>query len=155
MRGFNWLRLLTLFSLTVLCFYTKSTVMAAVLLAAFPLVFSIIRAGYRRFAWIAIAVGVIIGIIFVFDITRSSTFRNIITWYKSAVRYGLSEVPKILVGNKSDLIEDRKIILPMAEHLSEKLNAPYFETSVRTGQNVKLIFKKIAELVYISKISDV
>ncbi|MFX0031689.1 MAG: Rab family GTPase [Candidatus Hodarchaeota archaeon] len=88
------------------------------------------------------------GMILVFDITRSSTFSNINNWYSTAVKYGLSEIPRILIGNKIDLEEDRKIILPMAEHLSEKLNAPYFETSALTGENVKKIFYKIADLVY-------
>ncbi|MFX1313826.1 MAG: Rab family GTPase [Promethearchaeota archaeon] len=86
--------------------------------------------------------------ILVFDITRSSTFSNINNWYSTAVKYGLSGIPRILIGNKIDLKDDRKIIMPMAEHLSEKLDAPYFETSALTGDNVKLIFHKIAELVY-------
>ena len=93
------------------------------------------------------------GIILVFDLTRTSTFSNINNWYGSAVKYGLSGVPRILVGNKADLKDDRKIILPMAEHLSKKLNAPYFETSTQTGKNVKLIFRKIAEMVYNSKLN--
>jgi len=91
------------------------------------------------------------GMLLVFDITRSSTFSNINNWYNSAVKYGLSGVPRILIGNKAHLKEQRKIILPMAEHLSEKLKAPYFETSNLTGQNVKAVFQKIAELVYLSK----
>jgi small GTP-binding protein len=93
------------------------------------------------------------GIILVFDITRSSTFSNINNWWSTCVKYGLSELPRILIGNKIDLKDERKIILPMAEHLSEKLNAPYFETSALTGENVKLIFQKIAELVYSYKSS--
>ena len=91
------------------------------------------------------------GILLVFDMTRTSTFSNVNNWYSSAVKYGLSGVPRILIGNKLDLKDDRKIILPMAEHLSEKLNAPYFETSALTGENVKVVFQKIAELVYKSK----
>ena len=91
--------------------------------------------------------------ILVFDVTRSSTFSNINNWYNTAVKYGLSHIPRILVGNKIDLKDDRKIILPMAEHLSEKLDAPYFETSALTGKNVKEVFNKIAELVYESKSS--
>jgi len=39
----------------------------------------------------------------------------------------------------------------MAEHLSEKLNAPYIETSALTGENVDFVFNKIADLVYKSK----
>jgi small GTP-binding protein len=91
------------------------------------------------------------GVILVFDVTRSSTFSNVNNWWNSAVKYGLSGVPRILIGNKIDLKDERKIILPMAEHLSEKLNAPYFETSALTGENVKMVFDKIAELVYKAK----
>ena len=89
----------------------------------------------------------------VFDITRSSTFSNVNNWYSSAVKYGLSGIPRILIGNKVDLKDERKIILPMAEHLSEKLNAPYFETSALTGENIKVVFNKIADLVYKSKVN--
>jgi len=88
------------------------------------------------------------GMLLVFDTTRSSTFSNINKWYNSAVKYGLSGIPRILVGNKIDLKNERKIILPMAEHLSEKLNAPYFETSALTGENIRDVFQKIAELIY-------
>jgi small GTP-binding protein len=91
------------------------------------------------------------GMILVFDITRSSTFSNINNWYNSAVKFGLSGIPRILIGNKIDLKDERKIILPMAEHLSEKLNAPYFETSALTGETVKEVFEKIAELVFTYK----
>ena len=89
--------------------------------------------------------------ILVFDVTRSSTFSNINNWYNTAVKYGLSYIPRIFGGNKIDLKDDRKIILLMAEHLSEKLDAPYYETSARIGKNVKEVFNKIAELVYESK----
>ena len=88
------------------------------------------------------------GMLLVFDMTRSSTFSNITNWYASAEKFGLSNIPRILVGNKMDLKDERKIILPMAEHLSEKLNAPYFETSALTGDTVKEVFQKIAELVF-------
>ncbi len=91
------------------------------------------------------------GMFLVLDITRSSTFSNVNNWYSAAMKYGLSGIPKILIGNKVDLKEERKIILPMAEHLSEKWSAPYYETSALTGENVKLVFQKIAELVFKSK----
>ena len=92
------------------------------------------------------------GMMLVFDITRSSSFSNMNNWYNTAVKYGLSGIPRILIGNKIDLKEERKIIQPMADHLSEKLNAPYFETSAATGQNTKIVFEKIAEMLYHSKI---
>ena len=91
------------------------------------------------------------GMLMVYDVTRSSTFSNVKNWYNTAVKYGLSGIPRILVGNKIDLKDERKIIVPMAQHLAEELNASYFETSALTGENVKLIFRKIAELIYHSK----
>jgi len=92
------------------------------------------------------------GILLVYDMTRSSTFSNVNNWQSSALKYGLSGIPRILIGNKVDLKDERKIIRPMAEHLSEKINAPDFETSALTGEKVKVVFQKIAELVYKSKV---
>jgi small GTP-binding protein len=86
--------------------------------------------------------------ILVFDITRSSTFSNVNNWFNECVKYGLSSIPRLLVGNKVDLKNERKIVLPHIEHLSNKLNAPYFETSAKTGEKVGAIFQKITELVY-------
>ncbi len=94
------------------------------------------------------------GMMLVYDITRSSSFSNINNWFNTSVKYGLSGIPRILIGNKMDLKDERKIILPMAEHLSEKLTAPFFETSALTGENVKSIFRKIAELTLHSKLED-
>ncbi len=91
------------------------------------------------------------GIILVFDITRQSTFSNINNWWAAAVKYGLSGVPRILVGNKIDLKDERKIILPMATHLAEKLGAQYFETSAKNGENVSLIFETLSKLIYNQK----
>lgn len=94
------------------------------------------------------------GMVLVYDVTRSSSFSNINNWYSTAVKYGLSAIPRILIGNKIDLKDERKIILPMAEHLSQKINAPFFETSALTGENVHLIFQKIAELTLLSKLEE-
>ena len=94
------------------------------------------------------------GMILVYDTTRSSSFSNVNNWYSTSVKYGLSGIPRVLIGNKIDLKDEKKIILPMAEHLSQKLNAPFFETSALTGENVTSIFHKIAELTLLSKSQD-
>ncbi|MHA2340199.1 MAG: Rab family GTPase [Candidatus Hodarchaeales archaeon] len=94
------------------------------------------------------------GMMLVYDVTRSSSFSNVNNWYSTSVKYGLSGVPRVLIGNKVDLKDEKKIILPMAEHLSQKLNAPFFETSALTGENVSNIFHKIAELTLLSKLQE-
>jgi len=94
------------------------------------------------------------GMMLVYDTTRSSSFSNVNNWFSTSVKYGLSGIPRILIGNKIDLKDDRKIIKPMAEHLSQKINSQFYETSALTGENVKSIFQKMAELAAISKLKD-
>ena len=94
------------------------------------------------------------GMMMIYDITRSSSFSNINNWYSTAVKYGLSGIPRLLIGNKIDLNDERKIILPMAEHLSEKIGTQFFETSALTGENVQSIFQKIAQLTLRSKLEE-
>lgn len=86
------------------------------------------------------------GIVYAFDISRSQTFTNVKNWHKTCIKYGLSGIPAILVGNKKDL-PDRKIIPPMAENLAKQLDLPFYETSALTGDNVDKIFLKITELM--------
>ena len=89
------------------------------------------------------------GIILVFDITKDSSFNNMNNWWQTCINFGLSEIPRILVGVKDNLlISEREITPSMAMHLSESLNAPYFETSTLNGDNIKKIFHKMAELIY-------
>ena len=90
------------------------------------------------------------GMILVFDVTRSATFSNVNNWYNSAVKYGLSEIPRILVGiiKDEESKKERKITLPMAEHLGKTLQAPYFEVFLDTGENIGLVFQTIAEMIY-------
>ena len=94
------------------------------------------------------------GVILAYDTTRSSSFSNVNNWWQTCIKYGLSGVSRLLIGNKIDLKDEKKIILPMAEHLSQKLNAPFYETSAITGENVKEIFHRIAELTLLSKLQE-
>lgn len=91
------------------------------------------------------------GLMLIFDVTRTSTFSNVKNWYNQCVKFGLSGTPRILIGNKTDLKGERKIVQPHANHLSDELNAQYFETSALTGDNVELIFESIAKKVYLWK----
>jgi len=91
------------------------------------------------------------GMVLVFDITRQSTFSNVKNWWNTAVKYGLSGVPRVLIGNKIDLESERKIVQPHADHLSSELNAQYFETSAKSGESVDEIFKTIAKITFDSK----
>jgi hypothetical protein len=104
LRGFNWLRLLSLIVLAILCFYTKNTVIAALLLAPLPLLVSLTRPGYKRYIWIGLGICGILGVLLVFNFgfPRSwylengapaayTTVDEQAPWGKKVFNFGLSE----------------------------------------------------------------
>ncbi|MBN2156892.1 MAG: GTP-binding protein [Candidatus Lokiarchaeota archaeon] len=88
------------------------------------------------------------GVILMFDLTNSPSFSNVNNWYNELVKYKLENTPIVLVGNKSDLKHERKIIEPMAHSKMEQLGiSAYYETSALDGSNVKAVFNKIIQLM--------
>lgn len=87
------------------------------------------------------------GALFVFDLTRSSTFTNINSiWYKDFLKFTHSPTGNdyLLIGNKSDLEASRIIAKEEGENLSTQLNSiEYIETSAKNGANVEDAFKKL------------
>jgi small GTP-binding protein len=89
------------------------------------------------------------GVILVFDLTRSNTFKTLSSTYqdiKNSLTNG-EDIAGFIIGNKNDL-ENRQIKREDAEKLSKKLNFEYIETSALTGENVEESFLKLAETMY-------
>jgi small GTP-binding protein len=88
-------------------------------------------------------------ILLIFDLTNPITFRNIRNWYEDIKRntQNGSNLIGYIFGNKSDLIEERKIKESDALKLADELNLNYIETSAKTGKNLENAFYKIAETV--------
>ncbi|XP_059150427.1 ras-related protein Rab-7L1-like isoform X2 [Physella acuta] len=76
------------------------------------------------------------GCLIVFDLTDVASFNNVKRW-KSCIESNCdadSEVPCILVANKADLKEERRISYPEIEDMCNELNfVQWTETSVKTG----------------------
>ena len=87
------------------------------------------------------------GALFVFDLTRHSTFTNIQSiWYEDFLKFSNNKAGNIylLIGNKSDLNESRTISRQEGETLSAQLKSiEYIETSAKNGANVEEAFKKL------------
>jgi len=88
------------------------------------------------------------GIIIVYDITNPESYKNIPNWLAEIERYAYGSAIKILVGNKSDLEEGRKVARSTAEdYASDELSVQYIETSAKTGENVTEAFMKLVEKI--------
>ncbi len=85
------------------------------------------------------------GLLLVFDLTRRATFDRIPTWLE-AVEASSPELPRILVGNKSD--GETQVSAEEAVALAQKHGCKYFETSaVRNEQVAEAFSSLIARIV--------
>lgn len=75
------------------------------------------------------------GIILVFDLTKNSSFDNIEILYQDLLPYSQDAV-FMLVGNKSDKTNHRKVTRRKAEDYAGIRNMLYIETSVKNNTNI-------------------
>lgn len=57
-------------------------------------------------------------------------------------------MPIVLVGNKSDLVDQRAVTRTQAIDLAEKLNLSYMETSALNASNVEEAFHLLVNTIY-------
>merc|ERR1739841_129006 len=70
------------------------------------------------------------GILLVFDLTDERSFNNVRTWHSNVEQHASDGVNKILIGNKCDWENDKKVVTQQqARELAEELGVPYLETS--------------------------
>lgn len=85
--------------------------------------------------------------IVVYDITKKKSFEFIDKWIEDVKNErGEDNVILCIVGNKSDLSDERQVSTEEGEQKAKVLGANIFmETSTKVGYNVKNLFKKIAK----------
>ena len=88
-----------------------------------------------------------VAFILVFDLTRKNTFQNIEHWIK-IIKENTSPKFLILVGNKSDLKEQRNIDKEIILNYCEKNLFNYMEISAKNNLNVEKLFKEVAYQLY-------
>ena len=81
----------------------------------------------------------------VFDITNHISFENLPLWIENYYKNGPEQKNIILIGNKKDMEESRKVTRQEAELFSETNNMMYFETSAKEGDNIEYAFNYAAE----------
>jgi len=87
--------------------------------------------------------------IIVMDLTSDIGLMTTEKWIKRYLREkGKTEIPFILIGNKLDLICDRKISKEKADELAKKYGVKYIEVSAKTGANTINCLNMITKHIY-------
>jgi small GTP-binding protein len=95
------------------------------------------------------------GVIIVYDITSRESFNNLTQWIKNTENLCNDGAVITLVGNKNDLISQRKVTFEEGFEFAKKNNCLFFETSARNGTGINDIFEKTAELVHLKLLNDI
>lgn len=87
-------------------------------------------------------------IIIVFDVTNEDSFLDVQSWLKVAQDEKYKNPFIVLVGNKIDLIDQRKISANEAENFAINNNLHYFETSALNKDGIEDLFQYCATKSY-------
>ena len=80
------------------------------------------------------------GIMLVYDITDLESFQNLNSWLIEIEKNASKSVYKILVGNKSDMENERKVTTQQGKEFADQYGMQFFETSAKNSTNVNEAF---------------
>jgi Ras-related protein Rab-1A len=80
------------------------------------------------------------GIMLVYDISEPDSFNNLNSWLIEVEKNASKDVNKILVGNKCDLEDRRKISFEQGKEFAETHGMKFLETSAKSAHNVEDAF---------------
>ena len=85
----------------------------------------------------------------VYAIDNRESFNHIETWLKEVKLQSNPDIKIFLIGNKSDLEENRKVTTEAAKTFKDENGIHYFsEASAKNGVNAKEVFIEAAKLLY-------
>ncbi|MEM9775644.1 MAG: Rab family GTPase [Chloroflexota bacterium] len=87
------------------------------------------------------------GVVMVCDLTRKNTLQMLEIYARQLDKVSKKNLPKVILANKVDLTTDRQITEEALNLIGEKLNANWFLTSAKTGEEVEKGFTQLAELL--------
>ena len=90
------------------------------------------------------------GLLVVFDLTRKETYDHVRGWINEA-KENNDKIKTILIGNKLDLKDERKVENGVAKQFAEKNSLKYLETSAKDGENITESFKAMIDLLFDGK----
>ena len=87
------------------------------------------------------------GILFVYDITKEDSFKIIESWFDEVKTKAINTLCGVLIGNKSDLEDEREVSTEDGKKLAEQLELNFLECSAFTGDNVEQAFIDLVESI--------
>jgi len=93
----------------------------------------------------------VMGALIIYDITNEASYNNLKSWVKLIKEECGKHMQLIILGNKSDLNDQRKISKDEAINYAKEQNIEYIETSSKTGENVKKAVTMICENILENK----
>ena len=76
--------------------------------------------------------------------TDKTSFNNTTKWIEDVRDERGEDVVIMLVGNKTDLQDHRQVTHSEGEEKSKELGVMFMETSAKSGDNIKALFRKVA-----------
>ena len=93
----------------------------------------------------------VMGALIIYDITNEASYNNLKSWVKLIKEECGKHMQLIILGNKSDLNDQRKISKDEAINYAKEQKIDYIETSSKTGENVKKAVTMICENILENK----
>lgn len=87
------------------------------------------------------------GVVVVFDLTDAKSFESVDSWLEEIGEHAPT-VRRILIGNKSDLVDQRAIDEADARAFAKKNGMQYMETSAKSADNVTEAFLAMTKDIY-------
>ena len=78
----------------------------------------------------------------VYDISKRSSFEDIQVWIDDCTKQTAKSVLLFLIGNKSDLNDEREVTYEEGEAYAKSHKMMFLEASAKTGFNINEIFEK-------------
>ena len=84
----------------------------------------------------------------VYDISKKDSFQSIDKWVEIFKNISSKNATLMLLGNKSDLNDNREIMEKIGEEKAKELNISFFETSASNGKNIDVAFNELLKNIF-------